>query len=156
MIVEKSNQELRDDRALDYFQNIVETVREPLVILDSDLRVQGASRSFYTAFRVTKGETEGRLIYELGDRQWDIPALRTLLEEILPERTQFDGFEVEHDFPRVGRRVILLNARRIISQENNAATILLAIEDITERKGISEKLRIYAAKLERSNRELQD
>ncbi|MDT5157444.1 MAG: hypothetical protein QOH51_1801 [Acidobacteriota bacterium] len=156
MLVEKSNQELRDDRALDYFQNIVETVREPLIILDSDLRVTGASRSFYRTFKVTKEETEGRLIYELGDRQWDIPALRTLLEEILPERTQFDGFEVVHEFPRVGRRVILLNARRIISQERNATTILLAIEDITDRKRIEEKLKIYADKLERSNRELQD
>jgi PAS domain S-box-containing protein len=156
MLIEKSNQELRDDRALDYFQNIVETVREPLVILDSDLRVTGASRSFYRAFSVTKEETEGRLIYELGDRQWDIPALRTLLEEILPERTQFDGFEVEHEFPRVGRRVILLNARRLISEERNATTILLAIEDITDRKRIEEKLKVYAAKLERSNRELQD
>ena len=156
MLAEKSNQELRDDRALDYFQNIVETVREPLIILDADLRVTGASRSFYRAFSVTKEETEGRLIYELGDRQWDIPALRTLLEEILPERTQFDGFEVEHEFPRVGRRVILLNARRLISEERNATTILLAIEDITDRKRIEEKLKVYAAKLERSNRELQD
>jgi PAS domain S-box-containing protein len=156
MIAEKSNQELRDDRALDYFQNIVETVREPLVILDFDLRVTGASGSFYRAFRVTKEETEGRLIYELGDRQWDIPALRTLLEEILPERSQFEEFEVIHDFPRVGRRVILLNARQIISQEKNARTILLAIEDITERKLIEDKLRHYAAKVERSNRELED
>jgi PAS domain S-box-containing protein len=156
MLVDKSNQELRDDRALDYFQNIVETVREPLIILDSDLRVTGASRSFYKTFSVTKEETEGRLLYELGDRQWDIPALRTLLEEILPERTQFDGFEVVHEFPRVGRRVILLNARRIISEERNATTILLAIEDITERKRVEKKLEIYAAKLERSNRELQD
>jgi PAS domain S-box-containing protein len=156
MLVEKSNQELRDDRALDYFRNIVETVREPLIILDSDLRVTGASRSFYKTFSVTKEETEGRLLYELGDRQWDIPALRTLLEEILPERTQFDGFEVVHEFPRVGRRVILLNARRIISEERNATTILLAIEDITERKRVEKKLEIYAAKLERSNRELQD
>jgi PAS domain S-box-containing protein len=141
MIVEKSNQELRDDRALDYFQNIVETVREPLIILDSDLRVQGASRSFYKTFRVTKEETEGRLIYELGDRQWDISALRTLLEEILPEHTQFDGFEVVHEFPRVGRRVILLNARQIISEERNATTILLAIEDITDRKREEQILR---------------
>jgi PAS domain S-box-containing protein len=156
MLVEKSNQELRDDRALDYFRNIVETVREPLIILDSDLRVTGASRSFYKTFSVTKEETEGRLLYELGDRQWDIPALRTLLEEILPERTQFDGFEVVHEFPRVGRLVILLNARRIISEERNATTILLAIEDITERKRVEKKLEIYAAKLERSNRELQD
>jgi PAS domain-containing protein len=99
MIVEKSNQELQDDRALDYFQNIVETVREPLVILDSYLRVTGASRSFYRTLSVTKEETEGRLIYELGDRRWEIPALRTLLEEILPEHTEFNGFEVDHLFP---------------------------------------------------------
>ena len=101
MIAQRSQPGLRDDRALDYFKNIVETVREPLVVLDSDLRVQGASRSFYQTFNVTRLETEGRLIYELGDRQWDIPALRTLLEDILPEHTDFEAFEVEHDFPRV-------------------------------------------------------
>jgi two-component system, chemotaxis family, CheB/CheR fusion protein len=145
-----------DNRSLDYFQNIVETVREPLVVLDSDLRVTGASRSFYRTFSVTKNETEGRLIYELGDRQWDIPALRRLLEEILPERTEFDGFEVEHDFPRVGQRVILLNARRIVTVERNSTMILLAIEDITERKRVEEKLELYRVRLERSNRELQD
>ena len=156
MAVEKSNLELRENRALDYFQNIVETVREPLIVLDSDLRVQGASRSFYRTFKVTQEETEGRLIYELGDRQWDIPALRTLLEEILPERSVFDGFEVEHEFPRVGRRVILLNARQIVTEERSATMILLAIEDITDRKRVEEKLKIYSAKLERSNRELQD
>src|ERR1700674_2694368 len=96
MIAEKSNPEFLDDRALDYFQNIVETVREPLVILESDLPVTCASGAFYKTFNVTKDETQGRLIYELGDRQWDIPALRTLLEEILPEHTEFDGFEVGH------------------------------------------------------------
>jgi PAS domain-containing protein len=88
MLLENSNLELRENRTLepgDYFQNIVETVREPLVVLDSDLRVKGASRSFYRTFSVTREETEGRLIYELGDRQWDIPALRRLLEEILPQ-----------------------------------------------------------------------
>jgi len=155
-VIDNSNLELRKNRDLDYFQNIVGTVREPLVILDSDLRVTGASRSFYRAFNVAKEETEGRLIYELGDGQWDIPALRRLLEEILPERTEFDGFEVEHDFPRVGRRVILLNARQVVTEERDATMILLAIEDITERKYVEEKLRIYSAKLERSNRELQD
>ena len=155
MIVE-NNLELRKNRALDYFQNIVETVREPLVVLDSALRVKGASRSFYRAFNVTREETEGRLIYELGDGQWDIPALRRLLEEILPEHTEFEGFEVEHDFPRVGRRVIQLNARQVVTEEASATMILLAIEDITDRKRVEEKLKTYSAKLERSNRELQD
>ena len=159
MVVEPAKLNRPESPVLDpggYFQNIVETMREPLVILDSDLRVKGASRSFYRSFRVEKEETEGRLIYELGDRQWDIPALRTLLEEILPERTQFDGFEVKHDFPRVGRRVILLNARQIVTEQRRSTMILLAIEDITDRRRIEEKLKIYAAKLERSNRELQD
>jgi two-component system sensor histidine kinase/response regulator len=116
-------------------------MREPLVVLDSDLRVQGASRSFYRTFSVTREETEGRLIYELGDRQWDIPALRRLLEKILPAHTEFDGFEVDHVFPRVGRRVILLNARQVVTEERSATMILLAIEDITERKRIEEGLR---------------
>jgi two-component system CheB/CheR fusion protein len=147
---------LRENRALDYFQNIVETVREPLVVLDCDLRVQGASRSFYQTFKVTREETEGRLIYELGDRQWDIPALRKLLEEILPERTQFDGFEVEHDFPRVGPRVILLNARQVVTEERRSTMILLAIEDITERRLVEENLTLYRTRLERSNADLQD
>jgi PAS domain S-box-containing protein len=141
MMVEQSNLVWPEKRALDYFQNIVETVREPLVVLNSELRVTGASRSFYRTFSVTKDETEGRLIYELGDRQWDIPALRTLLEEILPEHTEFDGFEVDHVFPRVGRRVILLNARQVVTEERSATMILLAIEDITERKREEQILR---------------
>ncbi|HXM34944.1 MAG TPA: PAS domain-containing protein, partial [Pyrinomonadaceae bacterium] len=143
-----SDLELPENRALDYFQNIVETVREPLVVLDSDLRVQGASRSFYRTFNVTKEETEGRLIYQLGDRQWDIPALRTLLEEILPAHTEFDGFEVDHVFPRVGRRVILLNARQIVTEERSATMILLAIEDITDRKKEEQILRASEERLE--------
>jgi PAS domain S-box-containing protein len=141
MITEHSNLELRENRALDYFQNIVATVREPLVILDSDLRVTSASRSFYRSFNVTREETEGRLIYELGDRQWDIPVLRRLLEEILPEHTEFDGFEVDHIFPRVGRRVILLNARQVVTEEHSATMILLAIEDVTDRKREEQILR---------------
>src|ERR1700686_5087963 len=148
MIAEMSIQELRDVLALNSSQNIAERVREPLVILDSDLRVTGASRSFYRTFGVTKEETEGRLIYELGDRQWDIPALRTLLEEILPEHTEFDGFEVDHVFPRVGRRVILLNARQVVTEERRATMILLAIEDVTDRKKEEQILRESEERLE--------
>jgi PAS domain S-box-containing protein len=148
MIAREFEQELREDRTLDYFQNIVETVREPLIVLDSHLRVTGASRSFYRTFSVTQEETEGRLIYELGDRQWDIPALRTLLEEILPAHTEFDGFEVDHVFPRVGRRVILLNARQIVTEERRATMILLAIEDITDRKREEQILRESEERLE--------
>ena len=97
----------------DYAESIVETVREGLLVLDADLRVILANRSFYETFKVKPGETEGQLLYDLGDRQWDIPKLRELLEEILPTDTTFDKFEVEHKFKIIGRRVMSLNARRI-------------------------------------------
>ena len=90
-----------------YAQNIVDTVREPLLILDATLRVRSANRAFYQTFHVSPGETEGRLIYELGNGQWDIPDLRTLLEDIVPKSSVFDDFELEHTFPVIGRRVML-------------------------------------------------
>src|SRR5580765_1969275 len=91
-----------------YAQNIVDTVREPLLILDATLRVRSANRAFYQSFHVTPGETEGRLIYELGNGQWDVPDLRTLLEDSVPTSSVFDDFELEHTFPVIGRRVMLL------------------------------------------------
>ena len=118
------------------FEDIVETVREPLLVLDPDLRVLSANRSFYDSFKVTPAETIGNLIYDLGNRQWDIPGLRTLLEDILPENNKFDDYEVEHMFSGVGHKIMLLNARRIIHKEIGTQMILLAIEDITERKRI--------------------
>jgi PAS domain S-box-containing protein len=111
----------------------VETVREPLVILDGQLRVQTANKAFYQMFTVTPAETENRLIYELGNRQWDIPALRKLLEEVLPVHKVFEAFEVEHAFPQIGRKIMVLNARGLY-RADRPALILLAIEDITERK----------------------
>src|SRR3984957_20845709 len=96
-----------------YAQNIVDTVREPLLILDATLRVRSANRAFYQTFHVSPGETEGRLIYELGNGQWDIPDLRTLLEEIVPKSSVFDDFELAHTFPIIGRRASLANARRL-------------------------------------------
>ena len=126
---EKTVQEARE-----YAESIVATVREPLLVLDAGLRVVSASRSFYQIFEVTPRETEGQRIFELGNCQWDIPQLRKLLEEILPESSTFDGFEVEHDFPAIGRKTMLLNARRIYKEANRAQFILLAIEDISERK----------------------
>jgi two-component system cell cycle sensor histidine kinase PleC len=126
--------------ALEYVESIVDTVREPLVILDADLHVMSANRSFYQTFKVTPGETEGKLIYDLGNRQWDIPSLRELLEEILPENTVFENYEVEHDFETIGQRTMLLNARRIYRQTNKTQMILLAIEDITEPKEAEEAL----------------
>jgi two-component system, chemotaxis family, CheB/CheR fusion protein len=109
-------------------EGIVDTVRESLVVLDADLKVVTASRSFYQWFRTTSGETVGRRIYELGNGQWDIPALRELLETILPRDQSFAGFAVEHDFPAIGRRKMLLNARHFVSG-STAQLILLAMED---------------------------
>src|SRR5947209_4207602 len=90
-----------------YAQNIVDTVREPLLILDTTLRVRSANRAFYQAFHVSPEETENRLIYELGNGQWDIPDLRTLLEDVVPKSSVFNDFELEHTFPVIGRRVML-------------------------------------------------
>ena len=97
----------------EYAQSIINTVREPLIVLDQDLKVVTASRSFYEFFKVKPEETVGQLIYDLGNNQWDIPKLRELLETILPQQTTFDNYEVEHDFSTIGRRIMLLNARQI-------------------------------------------
>jgi chemotaxis methyl-accepting protein methylase len=113
-----------------FAESIVDTVREPLLVLTSDLKVRSANDSFYRDFQVTPEETENRLVYELGNRQWDIPALRRLLEEVLPTDKQFSDFGVEHEFDQIGFRSMLLNARRI----DDVQLILLAIEDVTERK----------------------
>jgi PAS domain S-box-containing protein len=123
-----------DSAGFDYFKDIAGTIREPLVVLDKDLRVLSANRSFYHLFKVKQQDTVGTLIYDLGNRQWDIPALRSLLETILPEKAVFNDFEVEHDFPFIGKRVLLLNARRIPKLPKEARWILLAIEDISDRK----------------------
>jgi PAS domain S-box-containing protein len=115
-------------------QSVVDTVREPLLVLDRDLRVVAASRSFFETFKVERDETIGRPLYELGERQWDIPELRHLLEEVIPRSRAVEGYEVEHDFPDLGRRAMLLSARRLFRPDNNSATLLLAIEDVTERR----------------------
>ena len=114
-------------------ENIIAAMHEPLVVLDADLRVVLANNAFYRTFQVTPEETEGRLLYDLGNRQWDIPELRRLLEEILPQNTALDHFEVHHDFPGLGWRSMLLNARRIDRAAHIAPRILLTIEDITEQ-----------------------
>jgi len=122
------------------FEDIIETIREPLLILDQDLRVVTVSRSFYEVFKVKPEETVGQLIYDLGNKQWDIPRLRDLLEKILPENDSFDDYEVEHDFTTIGKRTMLLNARQIERRMGKERIILLAIEDITERKKIEDGL----------------
>jgi len=127
------------DEIQNYAQNIVDTVREPLLILDATLRVQSANRAFYQTFHVSPAETEGRLIYELGNGQWDIPDLRTLLDDIVPKSSVFDDFELEHTFPDIGRRVMLLNARKLQSGQHGEL-LVLAMEDVTARRQAEEAL----------------
>jgi PAS domain S-box-containing protein len=116
-----------------YAQDIVDTVREPLLMLDTTLRVRSANRAFYQTFQVTAQETENHLIYELGNGQWDIPALRTLLEDVVPKSSVFNDFELEHTFPNIGRRIMLLNARKL-RPGSHAELLVLAMEDVTERR----------------------
>ncbi len=116
------------------FKDVVATIREPMLVLDSDLRVLLASGSFYGTFEVNREETEGLPFYELGNRQWDIPELRRVLEEILRDNTELNDFEMSHDFERIGHLSLRLNARRIISSSTESEMILLAFEDITRRK----------------------
>jgi PAS domain S-box-containing protein len=129
-ITERKHWEQEVQRAREFAESIVRTVREPLLVLTPELEVRSANESFYRAFHVTREQTENRLVYELGNRQWDIPKLRRLLEEVLPTDKQFEDYEVEHEFEGVGRRTMLLNARQLDSLQ----LILLAIEDVTERK----------------------
>ena len=124
----------------EYFKDIVGTIREPLLVLDASLRVLAANRSFYKFFKVKAGETIGKLVYDLGDRQWNIPGLRLLLETILPQKAVFNDYEVERDFPGIGRRVMFLNARRIPKPPKKLQWILLAFEDVTERMELQRSL----------------
>lgn len=117
-------------------QAIVNTIPEPFVVLDEKFRVLAASHSFYETFKVDPENTRGCLLYALGDGQWDIPALKVLLETIIPKQVVIDGFEVEHDFPGVGRRSMLLNARKVVYEDSLDTTILLAFRDVTSRRAI--------------------
>jgi signal transduction histidine kinase/CHASE3 domain sensor protein len=138
-----------------YAQNIVDTMREPLLMLDTTLRVRSANRAFYQMFRVAPEETENRLIYELGNGQWDIPALRTLLEEIIPTSSVFNDYELEHDFPVIGRRVMLLNARRLRAGIDTEI-LVLAMEDVTERRRVHELELRFTQELQESYKRLQE
>jgi len=122
-------------------------------VLDNNLRVVTTNAAFYDTFHVSRDETENRFIYSLGDGQWNIPALRELLERVLPAQTAFEGFEVQHDFPRIGKRIMLLNGRQIRTRRGGAPLILLAIEDITDRKQAEEALRALPAQLVESQEE---
>ena len=147
--------ERKAQKALKYAESIIETVRGPLLVLDSDLRVVKANRSFYDSFKVMPEETIGNFIYDLGNRQWDIPRLRKLLEDILPKDDKLDGYEVEHEFPGIGHKYMILNARRIHQEGIGVQMLLLAIEDITERKRADGKVQALNQELERHVTELQ-
>jgi len=117
--------------ARDYSECIVDTITQPLIIMNGKLEIVSANRSFYSAFHVTPQDTVGRYLYELGGRQWDIPSLRELLDDILKHNTTFEKVEVDHDFPTIGRKKMILNARRILNKSGETQLILLAIEDVT-------------------------
>lgn len=130
-----------------YIRTVVDTAREPFLILDKNLRVLSANRTFYLFFLTTENETEGKLVYKLGNGQWNIPKLKILLEDILPKNVHFDDFKVEYDFPQIGHRIIVLNARRVYATNKEDQIILLAMEDITKQVRIEDQLKKYAKKL---------
>lgn len=133
-----------------YIKTVVDIVREPVLILDKDLRVLAANDPFYRTFQVEAKDTEKKIVYELGNGQWDIPPLRKLLEDILPQNTFFKGFEVMHDFPLIGRKIMILNARQIHFKGDSVLhpIILLAIEDITEIMGVADMLASHTNQFE--------
>jgi len=136
-----------------YIKTVVDVVREPILILDKDLRVMAGNDSFYRTFQVEPKDTEKKVVYELGSGQWNIPALKKLLEDILPKNTFFKGFEVIHEFPFIGRKVMILNARQIHTREDTALKlfppiILLAMEDVTEMMVVAETLAGHANQIE--------
>jgi two-component system, chemotaxis family, CheB/CheR fusion protein len=129
--LKQTEREIREKR--DYAEAILRTARAPLIVLSADLRVDTANDEFYKTFSVSPDVTEGRLIYDLGNRQWDIPGLRQLLEEIIPRNSVFNDYEVTHEFQTIGKRTMLLNARRLDNPEGGPERILLGIDDVTER-----------------------
>lgn len=122
------------EEARDYAEGMIETVREPLIVLDRDLRIQRATPAFFSTFQVSRAETEGRLLYDLGNGQWNVPRLRELIGDALFRNHSFQDFEVNHDFPHIGRRTMRLNARRISRDHDDRPSVLLAIEDVTQRR----------------------
>jgi PAS domain-containing protein len=136
-----------------YIKTVLDVVQEPILILDKNLCVVAANDSFYQTFHVKAEDTEGKSIYKLGNGQWNIESLQTLLSGILPEHTYFKGFQVAHDFPEVGRKVMILNARQIHTKESSDAqeflpTIALAMEDVTDMMVVAETLAIHSKQIE--------
>ena len=136
-----------------YVKTIVDVVREPVLVLDKDLRVMAANEPFYRTFQVEKKDTEHKIVYELGNGQWNIPSLKKLLEDILPKNTFFKGFEVTHDFLHIGRKSMILNARQIhfkdeVHLERCPEIILLAIEDVTDLMVVADTIAKHTTLME--------
>jgi two-component system, chemotaxis family, CheB/CheR fusion protein len=155
-----TNQELqtRNDllnEAYEYADALFSTLHEPMLVLDKNLRVKSANDSFYNIFYVNKDDTEGVLLYDLGNKQWDIPRLRELLDDILTRNTHFRDFEISHVFPSIGEKTMLLNARRIIQKMNQEELILLAISDVTKNKLFEKELMDAKIKAENATKSKQ-
>lgn len=136
-----------------YIKTVVDVLRDPVLILDKHLIVLAANEAFYNFFQVDPKETEGKHMYKLGNGQWNIPALCKLLEDILPKNTFFKGFEVDHDFPIIGKHTIILNARHIFSRDKTTSElfpslIMIAMEDVTQIMTIANKLAAHTTELE--------
>jgi len=139
------------EAARDYAEAILRTTRDPLVVLRADLKVESANEAFYKTFKLKPAETDGRLIYELGGRRWDLPLLRRLLEEIIPRDSFFNDFEITREIPGLGARALLLNARRLDNPEGGPERVLLGVEDVTERREAELAMARLAAIVESSD-----
>ena len=147
MMPDKINADELWNIAWTYIRTVVDTIREPFLILDEDLKVISANKTFYAFFQSTPEQTEDKRVYDLGNGQWSAPKLRILLEDIVPKNTHFEDFKVEHEFPQIGHKIMVLNARRIYTVGDEKPIMLLAMEDITKQKQLEEQLRTYTKSL---------
>jgi len=130
-----------------YIQTVVDTLREPFLILDENLQIKSANKTFYAFFQSVPEETEGKRVYDLGNGQWSAPKLRILLEDIVPKNTHFEDFKVEHNFPRIGYKIMILNARRVYTAGEERPIMLLAMEDTTRQMQLEDQLKAYTKSL---------
>jgi nitrogen-specific signal transduction histidine kinase len=141
--------------AYTYIKTVVDTIRESFLILDSDLKVLSANKTFYATFKTSTNEVENKHVYELGNGQWNVPKLKVLLEDILPNNSFFTEFVVEHDFPKIGKKIMILNARRVYTPDEEDEIILLAIEDVTKQKLYGERQIKLTEELSAKTKELE-
>ncbi|HKW96237.1 MAG TPA: chemotaxis protein CheB [Bryobacteraceae bacterium] len=136
--IKRTAEEIREAR--DFNSSVIDTVRSPLFVLDNELRIKFSNPAFYQMFQLSRPEVHGHLIYEIGNGQWNFPAFHDLLDRLLPEKARLDDIEIDHEFPNIGRRVMLFNARRLEAAERQSEMVLISLEDITERKRSEETL----------------